>query len=171
MTFWPAIPFIFVGMIFLSRWSLKKGWPRRIVLSGYFIPIVVGIGVRQYLEVIGVPVMPWTWILGWFYHPGQLLFLLMVLAYWDSPFFAIAALAGTWGMDDERKRALVYGGFCGSLLFSIVVFAILWKNVEAVVLLSPAIPFAIFPGTLLGLGVGWLFAHFRYGTTRFSAHS
>lgn len=29
-----------------------------------------------------------------FYHPEQLLILLLTLAYWDVPFLAVAALAG-----------------------------------------------------------------------------
>lgn len=164
-----AIPLILVGMIFLPRWGLKKGWPRRIVLSGYFLPIVVGIVVRQYLEAAGASVMPWSWILSWFYRPGQLLIVLIVLAYWDFPFLAVAAVAGKWGMDDERKRAPVYAGLCGTLVLSIVLFAELWRNVEGVFAALIVIPILILPGTLFGLGAGWLFARYRYGKTRPSA--
>jgi len=149
-----------LALIFLSRWSFRKGWPRRIALSGYFLPVLIGICVRQYLQSIGKPVMPWDWILRWFYHPGQLIFLFFMLAYWDVPFLMVAALAGKWQMDSKKHRIHVYSAFFGTLLFTLLVYGYLWRNTEAVVMIAPIIPLYVLPGTILGLGIGWFLGLF-----------
>ena len=156
------ILFLFVVLIVLAREFFRKGWPRRIALSGFFLPVIVGICVRQYLHSVGKPVMSWDWILPWFYRPGRLLLLLIVLAYWDVPFLAVAALADKRPLDKIRNRSLVYGAFSGTLLFTILVFGDLWRDTEAVVMISPMIPLFILPGTLLGLAVGWAVGRFQH---------
>jgi hypothetical protein len=155
---------LLVTLILLSRWFFRKGWPRRIALSGYFLPVLVGICVRQYLQSIGKPVMAWRWILSWFYNPGQLIVLVLLLAYWDVPFLIVAAIAGKWQMDDKRHRILVYSAFFGTILFTLVVFGNLWKNTEAVVMMAPVIPLYVLPGTLLGIGIGWILRLFTHET-------
>ena len=151
---------LFVAMIVFSRWFFRKGWPRRIALSGYFLPVLIGICVRQYLQSIGKPVMPWGWILSWFYRPGQVIVLFLTLAYWDVPFLIVGALAGKWQMDNKKHRILVFSAFVGTLLFTLRVYGYLWKNTEAVVMGAPLIPMFVLPGTLLGLGIGWLLGLF-----------
>lgn len=148
------------ALIIFCRWLFTGGWPRRIALSSFFLPVVVGVCVREILQAMGKPVMSWSWILSWFYSPGPLVFLLLTLAYWDVPFLIVAALATNRRMEERKNRILVYGGFFGTLLFSIVVFGYLWRATEAVVMLSYIIPLYILPGTVLGLATGWLIGHF-----------
>lgn len=153
---WVVILLLFAAFLVLSRWFFKRGWPQRIALSGLPLPLLTGICVRQYLQTQGKPVESWTWILGWFYHPAQLVALILILAYWDTPFLFIAALAGKRELAINRLRILVNCGFAGTFVISVLVFADLWRNVEAVAIAFPIIPLYVMPGTLLGLGAGWL---------------
>jgi hypothetical protein len=148
------------ALIIFFRWLYKGGWRRRIALSSFFLPVVVGICVREILQMMGKPVMPWSWILSWFYDPGPFVLMLCTLAYWDVPFLIVAALASNRRMEDKKYRILVYGGFFGTLLFSIVVFGYLWTVTEAIFLISYLIPMPILLGTILGLATGWLVGHF-----------
>jgi hypothetical protein len=148
------------ALIVFSVWLFTGGWPRRIAVSTFFLPVVVGICVREILQALGKPVMPWIWILSWFFNPVQFVFLLGMLAYWDVPFLIVAALASNTLMQNRKNRILVYGGFFGTLLFSIIVFGDLWRITEALLMLSGLIPIYILPGTILGLAIGWLVGRF-----------
>jgi hypothetical protein len=159
-----GILLFFSGLILLFPWYARKGWPRRIALSGFFLPVLIGMFVRQYLWMLGKPVMPWTWILSWFYRPLQLMYLLAVLAYWDVPFLVVAALAGKLPLYQAKNRWLVSAGYVGTLLSTFLVFGYLWRDTEAVLMGIPVIPFAVILGTFLGLGVGWVFGHSQHQT-------
>ena len=67
--------FFLFALAVLFRWEGQKGWPRRIALSGYFLPVLIGICVHEYLQVVGKPMMGWDWIFTWFYMPHQFLLL------------------------------------------------------------------------------------------------
>jgi hypothetical protein len=140
----------------MSPSFLRRGWPRRITLIGYFLPVVVGLCVRVYLQRMARPVVEWSW----FFEPVRLMGMAISLAYWDIPFLLIAAMAGRRPLKDRKNRILVTGGFLGTLLLSILVFADLWRNIEAIMMGTILIPFFILPGTLVGLGIGWLIARF-----------
>ena len=133
---------------------VNRGWPLRIVLFGYFVPAVVGICVRTYLHHIGKPVVEWSWI----FDPSRLVQFLVFFAYWDVPFLLVAALAHRKPWSDRANRPVVLGAFLGTLLASILLFADLWRNIEAVMIGALLIPFFILPGTLVGLALGWLIA-------------
>lgn len=53
---------------------------------------------------------------------------------------------------------MVLSAFMGTLLTSILLFADLWRNIEAVLIGALLIPFLILPGTLVGSAIGWLVA-------------
>lgn len=72
-----------VGGSPLAPIFLGRGWPQRIVLFGYFVPVFVGVCVRTYLQHIGKPVVEWSWI----FEPPRIVQFLLFLAYWDAPFF------------------------------------------------------------------------------------
>ncbi|HKV25721.1 MAG TPA: hypothetical protein VJN93_14095 [Candidatus Acidoferrum sp.] len=166
-----AIFALFALLIVLARWFFAKGWPRRIALSGLGLPVVVGIAVRQYLDFIGKPVMPWSWILAWFYQPFQLILLVLILAYWDIPFLIVAALAGKRPLDVPQNRLLVRMAYVATFLTSVLIFALLWRNTEAVVMILPLIPLFILPGTLAGYGLGWLLNRFSHPSTSPPPHA
>ncbi|HVA95619.1 MAG TPA: hypothetical protein VNI36_12040 [Candidatus Dormibacteraeota bacterium] len=157
-----AILLLAASMIYLSRWFFRKGWPRRIALFGFFLPVIIGLFVRHSLQNMGKPVMSWDWILPWFYRPNQMVILLLALAYLDIPFLLVAAIAGKLPLARIRNRTLVYGALFGTLLFTIMVFGYLWRNTEAVILILPIIPIYVLPGTLLGLAIGWTIARFQH---------
>jgi hypothetical protein len=148
------------ALIVFSIWLFTGGWPRRIALSTFFLPVVVGICVREILQVMGKPVVQWSWILSWFFNLFQFVRLVGMLAYWDVPFLIVAALASNKRMQDRKNRILVRGGFFGTLLFSIVVFGYVWRVTEAVFMISYLIPLPILLGTVLGLATGWVVGHF-----------
>jgi predicted membrane-bound mannosyltransferase len=148
------------ALIIFFRFLYAGGWRRRIALSSFFLPVVVGICVREILQVMGKPVMPWSWILSWFSNPGPFVLMVCTLAYWDVPFLIVAALASNRRMEDKKNRILVYCGLSGTLLFSIVVFGYLWTVMEAIFMISYLIPLPILLGTVLGLATGWLVGHF-----------
>jgi hypothetical protein len=127
-----------------------RGWPRRIALFGYFVPAVVGVCVRTYLQHIGKPVMEWSWV---FDRSVQFL---VLLAYWDIPFLLVAKLARRKPLSNRANLLMVLGAFLGTLVASVYLFADMWKNVEAILLGALLIPFLILPGTVVGFVLGWL---------------
>jgi hypothetical protein len=155
----PPLVFSLAALIAFSVWLLRGGWPRRIALSTFFLPVVVGICVREILQTMGKPVLLWDWILEVF-NPFNFALLLGWLAYWDVPFLLVAALASNMRMQDRKNRILVYGGFFGTLLFSIVVFGYLWTETGTLLTLSELIPLFILPGTILGLAAGLFVGRF-----------
>jgi len=132
----------------------RRGWPLAIALVGYFFPAVVGVCVRAYLQHIGKPVIEWAWV----FEPVRLIQFLVFMTYWDVPFLLVAALARRKPISDRANRPLVLGGFLGTLAASTLVFADLWRNIEAIIMGALLIPFFVLPGTLAGLALGWLFA-------------
>ena len=149
-----------------TRTFLSEGWPRRIVLLGYFLPILVGVLVREYLVMVGKPVMPW----GWFFNPGRVFQMVFLLAYWDVPFLIVAALVARNSAGDNKNTHLAWGAFLGTLLFSLAVFGFLWMSVEAIYMLAPVIPFFVLVGTIMGGGIGWSAGRIRQGPKRVQQH-
>lgn len=142
---------------------LTNGWPRRIALFGYFLPVVIGILIRQYLVIMGKPVMPW----GWFFNPARLFQMLFLLAYWDVPFLIVARLAAQRATGNNKDLHFPWGAFIGTLLFSVGTFGFLWMSVEAIYIVAPVIPFFIVVGTLIGSGIGWLVEYTRCAKRNF----
>ncbi|MGH9681682.1 MAG: hypothetical protein ACRD4Y_17180 [Candidatus Acidiferrales bacterium] len=136
--------------------SFLRGWSLGIALIGYFLPAVVGVFVRAYLQRIGKPVIEWSWM----FEPVRLVQFLVFFAYWDVPFLLVAALACRKPLSDHANRPLVLGAFLGTLASSTLVFADLWRNMEAILMGAVLIPFFILPGTLAGLALGWLLGRF-----------
>jgi hypothetical protein len=149
-----------LGCVLLSRWAFKRGWPRRIAVLGYFLPLVIGLCVREFIVMTGGQGASWEWILGWFLSPRSLLFVLAVFYYWDLPFLIVATMAAKLDIGAPRIRALVFGAFFGSLVFTILVFGDLWTDVEHLFFFIDLVPFAVLQGTVLGLGIGWLIGRF-----------
>ena len=140
--------------------SRKPGWPWFVVAAGYFLPGVIGVCVREYLQSIGKPVMPWSWV-------AQEIGLIAIFSLiWVLPFVFVALIAGRLSLAEIKYRGLVYGAFLGTALFEIRVFIDAWWNVEAVYLGFLVIPVLVFGGTLLGGGLGflagWLIGRLRH---------
>jgi hypothetical protein len=127
------------------------------LLLGYFLPVMVGILVRSYLQSIGKPVAEWSW----FFNPSLFIYFVFALLYWEVPFFLVAWLGRPSRIADPGRTIIVFAGFLGTSLASILLFADFWKNLEAVILGTIIIPFLILPGTLLGLAIGWVAARIR----------
>lgn len=127
------------------------------LVFGYFLPVIVGIVVRSYLQSIGKPVVEWSWV----FSPSLFIYFVFALLYWELPYFLLAWLGRPRPLADPDRAIIVFGGFLGTSLTSILLFADVWKNVEAVILGTLAIPFLILPGTLLGLAIGWIAARIR----------
>ena len=134
--------------------SYRRGWPLAIALIGYLLPALVGVFVRAHLQRIGKPVIEWSWV----FEPVRLVQFLVFFTYWDVPFLLVAALARRKPMSDRANRPLVLGAFLGTLAASTLIFADLWRNIEAIVIGALLIPFFVLPGTLAGLALGWLLA-------------
>ena len=109
---------------------------------------------RAHLQRIGKPVIEWSWV----FEPVRLVQFLVFFTYWDVPFLLVAALARRKPMSDRANRPLVLGAFLGTLAASTLIFADLWRNIEAIVIGALLIPFIVLPGTLAGLALGWLLA-------------
>lgn len=127
------------------------------LLLGYFLPVMVGILVRSYLQSIGKPVAEWSW----FFNPSLFIYFVFALLYWEVPFFLVAWLGRPSRIAKPGRATIVLGGFLGTLVPSILLFANLAENGEAIILGTIIIPFLILPGTLLGLAIGWAAAYIR----------
>lgn len=124
--------------------SAKPTWPWAVVLSGYFLPCLVGICVWFYLRAMGKPVMPLSWI--W----GAIPMLIISSFVWVLPFVVVALAAVRIPLAHKKYAGLVYGAFAGTVLFEILVFAYAWLDVEIVVMGVLILPVAVFAGTLAG---------------------
>jgi hypothetical protein len=133
-----------------SHYNQKPIWPWVIVVAGYFLPGVIGVCVRQYLQSIGRPVMPWSWV-------AQEVGLFVIFSFiWVLPFVFVALIAALFPLAESKYHGLVYGALMGTALFEVLVFIDAWWNVEAIILGFLVIPFLVFGGTLLGGGLGFL---------------
>lgn|GEM_PF-4387375 len=140
-----------VRAIFHDRWSVFM------LLFGYVLPVIVGILVRSHLQAIGKPVVEWSW----FFYPVRVVQMLILLAYWDIPFFLVAWLHQSHRLPKRGNPIIIFCGFLGTSAASAVLFADLWRNIEAVLLGAVIVPFFILPGTLLGLAIGWFVVRLR----------
>lgn len=127
------------------------------LLFGYFFPVIAGILGGFYLQRTGKPIDPWSG----FFDPSFLNYLAGALLYWELPLFFVAWLGRPSRIADPGRTIIVFAGFLGTSLASILLFADFWKNLEAVILGTIIIPFLILPGTLLGLAIGWAAAYIR----------
>lgn len=147
-----------------SHSSQERRWPWVIVAIGYFLPGVVGICVRQYLQSIGAPAMPWSQV------GREFPVLAIASVFWALPFFLVARLARRLPLADSKNRGLLYGAFLGTALCEVFIFIGFWSSrfwLEAVYFgfAFLLIPIPVFLGTLLGgtLGflIGWLVGRAR----------
>ncbi len=127
------------------------------LLFGYFFPVIVGILGGFYLQRTGKPIDPWSG----FFDPSFLNYLAGALLYWELPLFFVAWLGRPSRIAKPGRATIVLGGFLGTLVPSILLFANLAENGEAIILGTIIIPFLILPGTLLGLAIGWAAAYIR----------
>jgi hypothetical protein len=121
------------------------------VAIGYFLPSVIGVCVRQYLQSIGKPVMTWSEV-------GHMLLELTFLSLiWVLP-FASVALFTSGLLTDSKYRGFAYGAFLGTALCEVPVFIAVWEDGLGEVLFYGflIIPIFLFGGMFLGGALGYL---------------
>ena len=78
----------------------KPAWPWIVVATGYFLPGIIGVCVRQYLASIGKPVMPWSWV------AREFGVLAIFSLYWVLPFLLVALVAARLSLTEIKRTFL-----------------------------------------------------------------
>ena len=128
----------------------RPAWIWYTVIAGYFLPCLIGIVVWLLLQWAGKPVMSIGWIV------SVVPILCIFSAIWVLPFLFVALVAGHVDLRNRRMRGMIYGALVGTVLAEVVLFGDAWTNAEAIFIAFLALPVAVFAGTMVFGGIGFL---------------